>query len=511
MSSSARLMSLRNVGTEILTAKFPPLARYWPHIGSVSAPQTAFLMLDDLEAFYGGAAGGGKSDAILAAALEYVDTPGYAALILRKTFAQLNLPGAIMARSKEWLMRSDARWNEDDKRWTFPSTATITFGHVENFNDIYRYQGPEFQFVGWDELTQFDERTYEYLFSRTRRTKELMELGIPIRHRAASNPGGIGHAWVKRRFITEETREPRAVFIPAKVSDNPGLDVEEYRESLAVLDETLRAQLLEGDWGVFEGAAFVITDDHLVTGFRLEDSIDRFEALDYGFNGAPWGLWAVDYEGNLILADIAYWRDTLPSDIAPEIVEKRKHGWGLRNVCHADPSLWHRTGGKNRWGQPAMLNDEFSDNGVRLTPANNDPRAGLARLRELLKLDDDHVFPSWHPRAGERGAPRMFVVQGVCDEAIDELRAAPLQQIDQRDGGEIIDPKWESRYGHAVAMCRYAAMSKPDASEAPGPSDADQIREAYAEPVDLRTTRLRQHIEKIQARPPRWRRFVNHG
>jgi hypothetical protein len=97
----------------------------------------------------------------------------------------------------------------------------------------------------------------------------MQELGIPIRIRAASNPGGIGHAWVKRRFIEEKTRDQRAVYIPAKVYDNPGLDVDEYRESLAMLDDTLRAQLLDGDWGVFEGAAFVITTDHAIDSFEL--------------------------------------------------------------------------------------------------------------------------------------------------------------------------------------------------------------------------------------------------
>lgn len=489
---------------ELLARLFPPLARYWPNLSTVSAPQAAFLLLDQLEAFYGGAAGGGKSDALLAAALQYVDVPGYAALILRRSFRQLDQPDAIMSRSKEWLMPHRAngvRWNDDAKRWTFPSGATITFGYLDHENDVYNYQGPAFQFVGWDELTQFDERPYTYLFSRTRRRKDLLELGIPIRHRSASNPGGVGHAWVQRRFIDVEKREPGAVFIPAKVDDNPGLDVAEYKLSLSNLDETLQAQLLDGDWGVFEGAAFVITDDHLVDGFELDDSIDRFEALDYGLNGAPWGLWATDYEGNLVAVDMAYWRDELPSDIAPEVIELRKHGWGLRNVCYADPSLWHRTGGK-KWGRPQMLSDEFSDNGVPLIAANNDPRAGFTRLRELLKIDHGdpdtgrkpHLFPSWHPRAGEAGAPRMFIVRGACRDLLEEMRAAPLQPIDKKDGGEKINPDWESRHGHAVAMARYAVMSKPDASTAP-PEPVEDVREAFMrrkrEERDREISRLR--------------------
>jgi hypothetical protein len=500
--------STPSTGPELLAVKFPPLERYWPNLATASKQQTTFCLLDDLEVFYGGAAGGGKSDALLAAALEYVDTEGYAALILRKTFAQLSLPGAIMSRSKEWLMPTDAKWNEDEKRWTFPSGATLTFGHVEHFNDVYRYQGPEFQFVGWDELTQFDEKTYEYLFSRTRRRKSMQELGIPIRHRSASNPGGTGHAWVKRRFIEEKTRRPGVVFIPAKVYDNPGLDVDEYRSSLDMLDETLQAQLLDGDWGVFEGAAFVITTDHAIDRFELADSINRFEALDYGLNGAPWALWAIDYEGNLVAVDMRYWRDALPSDITPEIIELRKREWGLRNTCYADPSIWHRTGQKNKWGAPAMLADEFSDNGVPLEEANNDPRAGLIRLRDLLKLDPEHPFPSWHPRAGEKGAPRLFVVRRSCERLLEELAAAPLRPGDKLNAGEIIDPEWEGPHGHAVAMARYAVMSKPAASVEPEKS----LREELLEPesaLDRRGELLKQHIQNVQKKQP-WRRLLAH-
>lgn len=481
---------------ELLADQYPPLKRYWPNLWSVSAPQAAFLVLDDFEAFYGGAAGGGKSDALLAAALQYVDAPNYAALILRKTFRQLDLPDSIMSRSKEWLMPhrvNGVQWNDDAKRWTFPSGATLTFGYLDHDNDVYNYQGPAFQFVGWDELTQFEEKPYKYLFSRTRRRKDS---DIPIRHRSASNPGGIGHKWVFDRFVSKETREKESVFIPAKVDDNPGLDVAEYKQSLSYLPETLQQQLLDGDWGVFEGAAFTVTPVHEIPSFELEDSHHRFEALDYGLNGAPWCLWATDYEGNLIAVDMGYWRDELPSDICPEVIEFRKRNWGLDNTCYADPSLWKRTYGKNKWGKPAMLTDEFSDNGIILTAANNDPRAGLARIRELLKLDPTHSFPDWHPHAGEKGSPRIFFTR-ACADLVDELRAAPLQPLDQRDGGEIVDPKWEGKHGHAVAMARYATMSKPDASEEPTPFIED-TRESWIANIHAKRDK---DIERMKRRP----------
>ncbi len=115
--------------------------------------QAEFLLLPDREAFYGGAAGGGKSDALLMAALQYVEVPNYAAILFRRTFADLALPGALMDRSQEWLSGTEARWNERDKTWTFPSGATISFGYLEHENHKYRYQSAEFQFIGFDELT----------------------------------------------------------------------------------------------------------------------------------------------------------------------------------------------------------------------------------------------------------------------------------------------------------------------------------------------------------------------
>lgn len=226
--------------------------------------QAEFLLLPHREAFYGGAAGGGKSDALLMAALQYVDVPGYAAILFRRTYADLSLPGALMSRSHEWLDGTAARWRDSMKTWIFPSGATLSFGYLETENDKYRYQSAEFQFIGFDELTQFTETQYRYLFSRLRKLKGF---DVPLRMRAASNPGGIGHEWVKQRFIIEGEKKGRP-FIPARLDDNPYLDREEYIQSLNELDPVTRAQLLKGDWtarqagNLFRREWFEIVDDY---------------------------------------------------------------------------------------------------------------------------------------------------------------------------------------------------------------------------------------------------------
>ena len=125
----------------------PRLTKYIPHLPT--SKQTAFLLLQGREALYGGAAGGGKSDALLMAALQYVDIPGYAAILFRRTFRDLALPGALMTRAESWLTGTDARWNDEEKTWHFPSGATITFGYLEAEKDKFRYQSAEFQFIGF--------------------------------------------------------------------------------------------------------------------------------------------------------------------------------------------------------------------------------------------------------------------------------------------------------------------------------------------------------------------------
>lgn len=162
-----------------------------------------------------------------------------------------------MDRSHQWWDGTDARWRSGDYSWTFPSGAVLQFGYLETEVDKYRYQSAEFQYIFFDELTQFTDSQYTYLFSRLRRLspEALQRMGvdieIPNRMRAATNPGGVGHEWVKKRFIgsrTRPVRHPNRLFIPSSLDDNPSLDQEDYERALAELDPITRAQLREGDW-----------------------------------------------------------------------------------------------------------------------------------------------------------------------------------------------------------------------------------------------------------------------
>ncbi len=247
------------------TATTPRLTRYVSEVPH--AKQAAFLLLDQREAFYGGAAGPGKSSALLMGALQYVDVPGYAALLLRRTYKQLAMPGALISRAHEWLDGTDARWHEGQKRWTFPSTATLTFGYLGRDKESRRqFESAEFNYIAVDELTAFDEDEYRFLFSRLRRRGGFP---VPSRMRSASNPGGRGHTWVKTRFVDERTRLRRAVFLPARIGDNPSIDRADYVQSLRELHPTTWRRLLAGDWEagdpgeMFQPRIWLTADDFL--------------------------------------------------------------------------------------------------------------------------------------------------------------------------------------------------------------------------------------------------------
>jgi len=251
----------------------PKWSRYIPHKPTVK--QQAFLWLDDFEIFYGGAVGGGKSDALLMAALQYVDIPGYNALLIRDTYTNLVKPEGLLTRAHEWLHNSDARWKGDQKQYIFPSGATISFSYLDGPQDHFNHMGAAYQFVGIDEIVSIRENQATFLFSRMRSRdaesykndlkilydysdREIESFyqeykSIPLRFRAASNPPLAEQIargeWVKKRYVTKDTRDDR-IFIPAGLDDNPHLNKEEYLTSLNRLDPITREQLLKGDWNI---------------------------------------------------------------------------------------------------------------------------------------------------------------------------------------------------------------------------------------------------------------------
>jgi predicted phage terminase large subunit-like protein len=236
-----------------LAAELGPLrlpTAYCPY--DPTAKQEWFLRLNGFEAFFGGAAGPGKSWGLLMAALQYVDVPAYHALILRPTLGEFEQPGGLIEVSHDWLGQTDAWWHGGRREWAFPSGATVRFGYLRNPADLKQFKGPSYSFCGFDELTSFTETLYRGMFRILRQPKDGTLAAVPLRMRAASNPGDVGHAWVKSRFVDPRSRAADVGYVPAKIADNPFLDYDAYVASLSHMSPVDRERLIKGDWDVME-------------------------------------------------------------------------------------------------------------------------------------------------------------------------------------------------------------------------------------------------------------------
>lgn len=322
-------------------------------------------MLDCKDAFYGGAAGGGKSDALLMAALQYVDVPGYAGLLIRDTFANLVMPGALMDRAEDWLSGTNARWDGASKSWMFPThgrtksgksiqlqDSSISFGYLDKEKDHLKYKSAEFQFIGVDEGTDLRWKQIVYLFSRLRRLKGH---NVPLRFRIASNPGGISHNEIKVKYVDPKTRKKGVAFIPAGLADNKYLDRDEYLDSLSNLDLVTRKQLEEGDWNVRKDATM-------------------FKREWWQFADEKW----LDSE---ILYRVRYW-DLAATDEKSKINKEPCYSAGVRMAKHKD-------------GRRIMVEDVIR---VRRDPATMEKI-----IRQTADLDGDDVVTIVEEDPGQAG------------------------------------------------------------------------------------------------------------
>ncbi|KKK72224.1 hypothetical protein LCGC14_2906040, partial [marine sediment metagenome] len=254
-------------------------------------PQTVFFYSEEDEVGYGGAAGGGKSDGLLGASVRQISHPMYRALILRRTLRELKKADGLIDKSHR-LFSKVARWNGEDNTYTFPTGARLDFGYCDSDRDVYQFQGSGYAFIGFDECTRFSEFQYKTISGYCR----SIYPGLTKMIRSGTNPGNVGHAWYKKRFIDcmapyEVVRDPKSgltrQFIPAKVRDNKILMERDpdYIKRLEGLPEPWRTALLFGNWDIFMGQAFPewSWDTHTCEPFELESWFPRLLCIDWGY------------------------------------------------------------------------------------------------------------------------------------------------------------------------------------------------------------------------------------
>ena len=427
----------------------------------------------EYEALYGGAAGGGKSDALVVEALRQVGIPHYKALIVRKTYPQL---AELIDKSLNYYPRAypKARYNASAHTWNFPSGAKILFGSMQYTKDRTRYQGQAYDFIGFDELTHFTWDEYSYLFSRNRPNGP----GTRVYIRASANPGGVGHGWVKERFVTAgkpmttiwedvtwrdpSEQEHRArqsrIFVPSSVFDNPALlnNDPDYVRRLASMPEAERKALLYGDWDTFSGQVFTEWRNdpdhyedrlwtHVIHPFRVPDSWRVWRGFDWGYS-RPFsvGWYAVDHERRMYRIRELYgctgtpntgvqWE---PSRVAQEIrrIEAEDPNlMGKQIFGVGDPAIWQSDGTESIG---ALMERER----VYFEKGDHARINGKMQVHHRLAFDED-------------GRPMLYVFD-TCKHFI---RTVPNLVYDETDV-EDIDTDGED---HIYDELRYVCMKNP--------------------------------------------------
>ena len=358
----------------------------------ITEKQNDFINSEAFETLFGGAAGGGKSYGQLIDALLYaLKYPKSKQIIFRRTFPDLER--SIIRTSLEIYPREVATYNNSKHVWAFKNGSIIDFGYIDNEKDVYQYQSAEYDVIRFDELTHFTEYMYTYMISRCRGAN-----GYPKRIKSSTNPGGVGHTWVKERFVdvgeankiiemTLGTGEKTTrMFIPSFVTDNKFLMEADpgYIKRLDNLPEKDRKALKDGNWDIFDGQYFKDFDRtvHVVEPFTIPKEWERYRTIDYGLDMLACYWIAIDTRGTEYVYKELYEPELIISEAAKRILEV--NGMDRIKYTYGPPDLWNR---RNDTGKSAY--DVFRENGVTLRKSSNNRVQGWYDVAEHLKVYEE--------------------------------------------------------------------------------------------------------------------------
>lgn len=431
-------------------------------------PQTQYLAASEREVLYGGAAGGGKSYATLADPLRDMNDPDFSGLLVRHTTEELR---ELIQKSQELYPKAipGIKWSERKSQWTTPRGGRLWMSYLDKDTDVMRYQGQAFNYVAFDELTQW-QSPYAWNYMRSRLRSSSKTLGLYMR--ATTNPGGSGHAWVKKMFVDPapantsfwatdietgnvlafprgHSREGEPLFkrkfIPASLFDNPYLaDTGDYEAMLLSLPEHQRKQLLEGNWDINEGAAFPEFNRqvHVVEPYDIPKSWAKFRACDYGYGSWTGVLWfAVSPSEQLVVYREMYVTKVTATDLADLVLEAEANDGTIRYGV-LDSSLWH-----NRGDTGPSLAEQMNMKGCRWRPSDRSRGSRVSGKNEIHRRLQVDEFT---------GEPRL-VTFSTCTNFIAQLPSIPLDKKNPED----VDTNAED---HLYDALRYGIMTRPRSS-----------------------------------------------
>jgi len=411
--------------------------------GVPNVRQGEFFLSRARHTAYGGARGGGKSWAmrrkLVLMAFHY---PSLNALLLRRTLNELR-ENHVLPLLKE--LSSIASYNATERVFKFPNGARLKLGYCDAETDVYQYQGQEYDAIGLEEATHFTEEQMRFIATCNRTTRT----DVKPRMYYTCNPGGVGHAWVKRLFIDRVYREGEFAsdyaFIPARVWDNAALinADPDYVRHLQALPEALRRAHLDGDWDALAGQYFAefSRTKHVIEPFEIPSWWKRFRSVDWGYNDPCAVLWhAVGPDGRIFTYRELYVTRMRADEVARRIVSLSEGETVSYTV--ASPDMWQKRGAilKAEGGfEGESIAELFSLSGVHVTPADNSRVAGWQRVRSYLADAPD-------------GEPRIKIF-AACENLIRTLPALVYDRHDREDAAAGED--------HAPESLRYALMSRP--------------------------------------------------
>lgn len=466
-----------------LRQDFMPKKAFKPEEQKIWTPmrgsQYAFHSTDVDELLYGGAAGGGKSDSLLVESLRQVGVPGYTAIIFRRTYPELEK--SLVPKAYD-LLYGSAKPSNKGMTWSFPNGSKIHLSHLQREEDKEKHKSNEYDFIGFDELTSFTESQYVYLFSRLRGKNPEIQRFM----RSATNPTGVGHGWVKKRFLNPDpesvtllggqpyefaagwkykgktytdfeslpdgfekgdpvfTEEHFKIwkdnksgitraFIPALLWGNTHIikSDPDYVKRLKTLPHKQQQALLYGSWDLFEGQFFSEWDPDINTckPFSIPPHWKRFVAIDYGYTAPASVHWyALSEDGKVYVYRELYGSKLTTEDQAESILkmtgEDERIDWYA-----ADPSMWARSG----HGVGERHVDIYDRAGVPLTPSSRDRKAGWALMHQYI-------------------ASGKLVFFTNCDKAISTIPSLIHSKMNPED----LDTTQED---HAADDCRYFLLT----------------------------------------------------